>query len=127
MHIIFGPAVNELREKFVVLELDTFVKHTGERYTVYCLVESIPQKDFPLLEYYVTAHHDLIQAYRQRNWQYCRHAISGLYGRWNGEVDTFYDDLLKRVEAFEQDVLDDNWDGSRAVTTVDLTISPPEV
>jgi hypothetical protein len=123
MNIIFGSAVEELRKKFVVLELDTFVKSNGERHTVHCLVENIPLEDFSLLDFYVTAHHDLMQAYRQRDWQYCRHAIAGLHGRWGGEVDTFYDDLLQRVAAFEISEPDTSWDGSRAVATVDVDIS----
>jgi hypothetical protein len=40
----------------------------------------------------------MMQAYRDQNWDYCLHAISGLTGRWNGELDSFYSNLLQRVK-----------------------------
>lgn len=115
MNIIFGDSeeIQHLRERFVVLELDTFRTPQGQHHTVYGLVENIPLEDFPVLEAYVRVHHDLMQAYRDRNWDYCRSALDGLYGKWNGELDSFYQDLAQRVEHYQQQTLDDNWDGSR--------------
>jgi len=113
MNIIFGTDLSDLRDRFVVLELDTFRKPGGEPRTVYCLVENIPLDDFPVLDSYIKAHHDLMQAYRNRNWEYCRHAISGLHGRWNGELDSFYEDLAQRVMQYELEQPDDSWDGTR--------------
>lgn len=113
MNIIFGTDLEQLRERFVVLELDTFRTAHSEPRTVYCLVESIPVQDFPILESYIKAHHDLMQAYRDQNWEYCRHAIGGLHGRWNGELDTFYDDLARRVQYYELNPPEQGWDGTR--------------
>lgn len=115
MNIIFGnpQEIDQLRERFVVLELDTFRTPQGARHTVYALIENVPLPDFPLLDTYVKVHHDLIEAYRAQNWDYCRSALDGLHGHWNGELDTFYHDMARRVMAFEQDPPGADWDGSR--------------
>jgi hypothetical protein len=34
-------------------------------------------------------------------------------GKWNGELDTFYTDLLQRVIAFKQTPPAEDWDGLR--------------
>lgn len=115
MNIIFGDSVQELRDKHVVLELDTFRDSQGGRRTAYCLIENIPLQDFPVLESFVKVHHDLMQAYRKQNWEYCQHAIQGLMGRWNGELDSFYQDLLTRVNDYVQQAPEPDWDGSRDI------------
>jgi hypothetical protein len=53
------------------------------------------------MEAYIKVHTDMMQAYRDQNWDYCLHAINGLTGRWSGELDSFYANLLKRVENYQ--------------------------
>ena len=102
MNIIFGDALEALPDNYTVLELDTFVlPPDGEKRTSYCVIEKVPLTDFPLMEAYVKVHTDMMQAYRDQNWDYCLHAINGLTGRWNGELDSFYNNLLKRVENYQ--------------------------
>ena len=102
MNIIFGDALEALPDNYTVLELDTFVlPPDGEKRTSYCVIEKVPLIDFPLMEAYVKVHTDMMQAYRDQNWDYCLHAINGLTGRWNGELDSFYANLLKRVENYQ--------------------------
>jgi hypothetical protein len=114
MHIIFGDAIKMIPDSFTVLELDTFRRVDGsQRSTAYCVVENVPLQDFPVLDAFVKAHHDLMQAYRDQNWEYCSSAIAGLMGRWNGELDSFYLDLAHRVVELEQHPPDAAWDGSR--------------
>jgi hypothetical protein len=67
--------------------------------------------DFPVLESYKKVHADLIQAYRDQNWEYCEHAIKGLLGRWDGELDTFYEDLFRRVTNFKENPPGAEWTG----------------
>jgi len=123
MNIIFGTPdeIAQLRERFVVLELDTFRTVGGATHTVYGLVENIPLADFPILASYMQVHHDLMQAYRNQNWQYCRSALDGLHGRWNGELDSFYQDLARRVIEFEQDPPSADWDGTRVTSFLEPT------
>jgi hypothetical protein len=112
MNIIFGEALDTIPDNYVVLELDTFVlPPDGKTVTSYCVVEKIALHDFPVLESYKKVHADLMQAYRDQNWEYCEHAIKGLLGRWNGEVDSFYDNLFLRVQELKTNPPSDKWTG----------------
>jgi adenylate cyclase len=114
MHIIFGSTAQEIPNSFTVLELDTFRMVKENRTdTAYCVVEKIPLTELATLDAYKKIHADLVQYYRQRQWEYCENAIEGLMGKWNGELDTFYTDLLQRVIAFKQTPPAEDWDGLR--------------
>ena len=113
MHIIFGSTAQEIPNSFTVLELDTFRMVKENRTdTAYCVVEKIPLTEFAMLDAYKKIHADLVQYYRQRQWNYCENAIEGLMGRWNGELDTFYSDLLARVTKFKENEPAEDWDGT---------------
>lgn len=112
MHIIFTDEIDSLSEKYTVLELDTFrFASTGQEHTAWAVVESIPLTEFALIETYQSLHHNLIQEYRKQNWEYCRDVIQALTGKWNGELDTFYEELLKRIAIFEADPPTSEWTG----------------
>lgn len=112
MNIIFGENVKQLPDSFTVLELDSIKdRETGNIYKTWCVLESIPLVEFPTLENYKKIHNDLLEAYRSKNWEYCKSAIKGLTGRWNGELDTFYEHLNGRVEFYENNTPEENWDG----------------
>ena len=113
MHIIFGSAIEEIPNSFTVLELDTFRMVKENRTdTAYCVVEKIPLTEFTTLDAYKKIHADLVQYYKQRQWEYCENAIEGLMGRWNGELDTFYTDLLRRVIGYKENEPPADWDGT---------------
>ena len=102
MNIIFGDALESIPNNYTVLELDTFVlPPDGATRTSYCVIEKVPLTDFPVMEAFIKVHTDMMQAYRDQNWDYCLHAIGGLTGRWNGELDSFYSNLLQRVENYQ--------------------------
>ena len=113
MHIIFGSAIEEIPNSFTVLELDTFRMVKENRTdTAYCVVEKIPLTEFTTLDAYKKIHADLVRYYKQRQWEYCENAIEGLMGRWNGELDTFYTDLLRRVRGYKENDPPADWDGT---------------
>ena len=109
MNIIFDRPDEELAEKFVVLELDTFSNHQ-KSVTAYCVIEKIPLQDFPTLTAYVETHQNLMQEYKKQNWEYCLCAIKELTGKWNGELDSFYENLEQRVNACQAEPPGDTWD-----------------
>ncbi len=112
MNIIFGDALETLPDNYTVLELDTFVfPPDSQKRTSYCVVEKVPLTDFPVMEAYIKVHGDMMQAYRDQNWDYCLHAIKGLTGRWNGELDSFYSNLLERVQHYQDTPPSKNWTG----------------
>lgn len=112
MNIIFGIARDQLPDHYTVVELDTFRTVTGARHTAYCVLENIPMHELPHMQHWLKIHHDLLLNYRAREWNYCERAIEALMGRWNHELDSFYSDLLSRVQDLKIHAPDQSWDGS---------------
>jgi hypothetical protein len=102
MHIIFGKEqADKLDEKYTVLQLDTFkFPNDGPIMTAYCTVEKIKFDQMPMVDSMSNLHGDLITQYAQRNWHSCLELIDRLHGFWNGEVDSFYDDLRLRIQQY---------------------------
>ena len=88
MNIIFGDNIAELaREKYTVLELDTFViEDQDQTATAYAMVEKIPLLEMTTLSHYQDLHENLMREYRKRNWKYCEDAIGHLQGHVTGHV-----------------------------------------
>lgn len=104
MHIIFGKTqADELSDKYTVLELDTFIiGENGPHEPAFCIIETIPITDLPKVESMRELHENLIRNYGQQDWRFCLDAITYLKGFWNGEIDSFYDDLTKRIQEYQQ-------------------------
>lgn len=113
MHIIMGDQITEeLLSKYIVLELDNFHITSKDRYlSAYCLVENVPLAELPQADQFQDLHAQTIKNFRQGNWQFCEHALEHLIGRWNGEVDSFYETLRLRVLELRDQGLDrSSWD-----------------
>jgi len=110
MNIIFGgEQAEQLKEKFTLLELDTFTFGAdGPEVAAYCVMESIPLDKMPMVEGWKLMHEALIKNYQQQNWSSCNKLIGQLTGAWGEEMDTFYDELKKRINELEQNPVD-NW------------------
>lgn len=111
MNIIFGePAV--LPDKYTILELDQFrLPPNGKIVSSYCIVEKIPLEEIPLIDNYRDLHHNCIQGFRKQQWDFCEQSISALRGRWNKELDSFYENLLQRISQLKNQTLSADWDG----------------
>lgn len=115
MNIIFDDQLANVSDSHTLLELDTFRSpDETKRKTVYGLIEQVPLAEFPILEQLKKCHSDMMDAYKSQNWEYCRSAIAGLTGRFNGEMDSFYKDLQQRIDHYETNPPGDTWDGSRS-------------
>lgn len=114
MNLIFGREhAQALVEKYTILELDTIQFGTSNnKITVFCAIETIPIMEMPTLENMKSLHENLMIEFRKRNWNYCVQAMEHLSGRWNHELDTFYDNLLERVEHYIKHEPGDDWDGT---------------
>jgi hypothetical protein len=110
MNIIFGNAVDQVANTHTVLELDTFKLMPSEQLIKsYCVVNTVPLSEFQKLEFNKTIHQQLIEQYRQKNWEFCRSALTVLMGNWNGEMDTFYQHLALRIDEYTNCPPDDSW------------------
>lgn len=113
MHIIFGTEnTPELREKYTVLTLDTFrLPGAVEPVTAFCVIEKIPLEDMPQLGSWQDLHENVVKEYRIKNWKYCEDALEYLRGRWQGELDSFYDDMSARISKYKVQDPGTDWDG----------------
>jgi len=113
MNIIFGDAVNQLPSNYIVLELDTFlIKPMNTQITTWCVVESVPMTELVQLDTNKKLHSDLMVEYRAQNWNKCLEIIESLKGLWQGEVDSFYDEIKKRISEYKENSPEPGWDGT---------------
>ena len=115
MKVIFGSAQAEIiSDRMTVLELDTFFQPgLPEPVTAYAVIDNtaIPLQEIPVLENFVELHNNLMAEYRKRNWNYVEQAIEHLQGRWKCELDSFYKEMLERVNKLKDIDLPENWNG----------------
>jgi hypothetical protein len=99
MDIIFGREnAEKLREKYTVLDLET-VEKDGVSLEVFCLIsaDKIGITDLPQLDNWIKLHNDFLNGYHTQQYNYCRQCIEHLMGTFGGEVDTFYEEILNRI------------------------------
>jgi hypothetical protein len=112
MHIIFGKAAAEsISDKHTVLELDTITIRGSAPIVVYCVIEHVPLEELPKTESLKELHTALMDNYRKRNWSFCDQALEHLVGSWNGEADTFYQDLNTRIAKYKEEDPGESWTG----------------
>jgi len=111
MNIIFGDEqATQLAEKYTVLALDTFkFGQDGPHMTAYCVVENLSLAELPMVDSLQKLHSDLIANYKNKQWNYCGQVINRLRGSWSGELDTFYDELQKRIEQYKENDPGEHW------------------
>lgn len=100
MNIILGKErADQLREKYTVLELESFDHPDGMQIPAYCVVpaEKIPIAELTLLTQWTDLHENLVKEFRKGNRVFCEQAIEHLMGKFGGELDTFYQHVIDKV------------------------------
>ena len=113
MYIIYGEgSAKELREKYLVLELDT-IKYSqlDDVVKVFCVIDNdhIPLTEINQTDSLANLHEKLISNYQKQNWDFCLEAIEHLKGKFSGELDSYYDELLNRIDTFSKTTLTESW------------------
>lgn len=99
MHIIMGQeAADKLKENYTVLELETF-EHNGQSITAFCVVNELPLGELPELEKLKSLHQSFVDAVKDKNYPVCEVLLEKLKGRFNGELDSFYEEIERRIKA----------------------------
>ena len=99
MYIIVGTErASVLKDTHTVLSLEKIV-HEGTEHRAYCIVPSevVNFMEIPQLEQHIELHEQFVSEYEIGNYQYCRDVAEHLYGKFGGELDSFYDEILKRI------------------------------
>jgi len=113
MNIILGEEhAAELQKKHIVLELDSFwISGNQKPVTAFCVTEDLSIASLMKADQFKDLHQGLMRNYRKKNWSYCLDALDHLRGQWDGQLDSFYDELGQRIRNYQSQVLDDSWDG----------------
>lgn len=99
MQIIWNPeAVARLKGSHTILELETFFVN-GENITAYCVVpaEKIIN-EISQLENNKELHINFVKAFNEKNYALCEELHQHLLGKFGGELDSFYDEILKKIK-----------------------------
>lgn len=101
MYIIFGKENAEtLRERHIVLELETFAgENQDPPKTAYCVVQpgSIALGHFPDIDRFSSLHQATVDAWNRQDYSTVKEGIGHLTGQFGGELDSFYDILTQRI------------------------------
>lgn len=115
MHIIFGSELaEELREKYTVLELDKIqLKEDGPVLDSFCIIDKdqIALEEISKIESLTNLHNKLMENYRKKNWNFCEQALEHLHGSWRGTVNSFYDEISKRIAKYKLQDPGPEWNG----------------
>ena len=104
MQLIFGrEAVDELRERYTVLELETFDVE-GKLLEVFCVVpaEKIALTEITQIEHNTKLHNEFVSAIKRNDQKMCNDLYIHLIGKFGGELDSFYEEILKRFNSKEE-------------------------
>lgn len=104
MNIIFDTDdINFIKNNNVLLELDTFYFPTADKTsTAYCVVDNIKITDFVNIDKIQKTHNDLMAAYKAGKFELCQDLVAYLTGSLNGELDSFYNELITRIGSAAQ-------------------------
>lgn len=97
MQIVWDPtAIEQLRKSQTVLELETF-QLEDQSITAYCVVPADKLlSEMALLDRYIELHEGFVKAYKENNYKLCEDIAEHLMGKFGGELDSFYTEILAR-------------------------------
>ena len=101
MYVIFDETQAEkLKEKYTVLRLDrVYVEEKDMHLQLFCVVGagSISLDQIITLESDVNLHEKMIDNLQKQNYDFVAQSIEHLKGKFGGEIDSFYDEVSKRI------------------------------
>lgn len=100
MFIVHGKEkADQLKEKYTVLELDTIEYPDSGPVTLFTILDTgkLGLDSISSLEQFTTLHADLIKNFKAGDNNYCKEAIGILKGQFGGQIDSFYDHMLVRL------------------------------
>jgi hypothetical protein len=116
MQIIFDEnVVQELKKRYVVLELDTIMQPSLEKPKVlYAIIENLDLNSISKLGDIIAQHASMVEQYKNNLWDIAAFNANALKGSWHGELDEFYDLVIST----SNEMLKNNsmWDGIRHTT-----------
>lgn len=100
MQVIFSrTAAEQLKDTYTILELETFDVE-GQLLETFCVVtaDKMNLADMPNLENDKALHAKFIDHLKVKDYSICKQLIPHLRGKFGGELDSFYDEIEKRLQ-----------------------------
>ena len=118
MQIIFEQnLVNDLREKYIVLELDTVIHEGMEKPVIlYALIENIGFTELTNLPDLISQHQTMVSQYKNNEYDDAVFNAYALKGQWHGELDEFYDLVIETLKSYKDS--NEYWGGIRYTNPV---------
>ncbi len=101
MQLIFGREnADVLRSRYTVLELETLTVN-DKTLDVFCVVpaEKIAIGEITTIENTTKLHNDFVQAIKDQDYNLCKNLYIHLVGKFGGELDSFYEEIIKRIDS----------------------------
>lgn len=115
MYIIFGDQhVEQLKESYILLPLDRVrVKEDIAPVQSWCVItqEEIGDDDAGHVSEIALLHEKLMYSYGRKDWDFCERALQELHGKFQGTLDSFYEELSQRIDKYKQQDPGQEWDG----------------
>ena len=112
MNIILGKEnADPLKDKYIVLELDTITIGDSEPITAFCVLDAPPSLDPNITKSYANLHTSLMENYHRRDWNFCEQAVEQLMGFWHKELDSFYENINTRIQQYKENDPGPDWTG----------------
>lgn len=105
MQIVFDRKIAEqLRERYTVLELETITKD-GVTLDLFCVLptEKIAFIDPAVLETQLKNHSEFVTAIKENNHAKLKELYVSVYDSFSGELNSFYDEIVSRVNLYLSD------------------------
>lgn len=108
MHIIFDKdSVEELKQKHILLELDTLEINDQTR-TLYCLLENFSYSDVPDIFHFADLHQQFIDLYKQGLYKESQELLEKCQSYGYRDIQSFYHVMEKRLAVLiEKQISDD--------------------
>jgi adenylate cyclase len=117
--IVLGPVTAERVEgTYWTMELDSIaVKGKTEPVTIYTVFYNPNDSEKPKWIEDREAHNQMLKLYRQQKWKDAILAVNKLKGSFDGQMDSYYDHWLERIEDMRNTNLPKDWDGVYRATS----------
>ena len=100
MNIIFEEKLTEdIREKYILLELDTFSPEPNVFKKCWALIgkDEVNVQEVHNMDQFTDLHHNMIKNYGLKNWKFCHDALDHLIGKFRGEIERYNIELICRT------------------------------
>ena len=117
--LVIGPITeSRLEGTAFSLELDLIaVKGKKDAVRIFTAFYNPPESEMALWLEHKQQHQDMLALYRAQEWNKALKAVEELKGKFNGQMDHYYEHWIERIHDMAKENLPSNWDGVYRATS----------